>query len=125
MRTLYKSSDRKDNCIYVGDPTIMEIPNSYTKVRAIYHVQRCPEEESDYHIVWAGEKSFFKFTSGAGKEAYESNRMITKTMSVDAITSPECLTALGKEELVVFFQTNETLEFPSPEKSTTTEQPES
>jgi hypothetical protein len=117
---LYKNTtDRNDNCIYIGNPSEIEIPDGFLEATRIYHVMFVnADEDFDYKISdTKGRPSYVRFASESGRSAYQRGGTVPKSSDLSAVTNPDCLTAMGQQERLVYLESEE------PE-TTTTEQPE-
>jgi len=92
---------RDDGKIHIGDPTTMMLPQNYVELVRIYHVQKVEESEADYSSQQTNGKTIhYKFTSQSGKDAASKGNIIAVT-DPGAITNPDCLKALGHDDMIV------------------------
>jgi hypothetical protein len=100
---VYKSTNVRDNKVFVQANDSTPVPGNLNKAVMIYHVFEVDPGEEDYTVLMAtGGKLHYKFSSQKGREAFDANPNVVKTMSKESITCPDCLKAIGEESRLVF-----------------------
>ena len=96
-RKLYKDTYKRDKLIYVDESGELQPPDGLVEIKTVYHVQLTEEDNFDYSI--RGVR--YRFSSEAGRQAYNNNPGITKVAITSPVTNPECLAAIGEGNRLV------------------------
>ena len=99
---IYKSLTPGDRRVFTTDQPLEEVPEGFTPLTMIYHVQRSLESDADYSVVHQASKLYFKFTSDAGRTAHKAGGRVIRTLNPAAVTCPACLSVLEIETVDLF-----------------------
>ena len=94
---IYKSLSPGDQRIFTTAQPLEEVPEGFTPLVMIYHVQRSTKGEADYSVKHQGSTLYYKFTSAAGRLAHKAGGRVIRTLNPAAVTCPACLSVLGIE----------------------------